>query len=210
MFEGLTPDQLLAGARPEVRKCALRVLGDPTYIEFQRQMCLSYEQRKWLADYMTDMDLRRVGRIRGMNGAKMQTSIAQQMAMRDSVSILKAEYVREYLLSVLEFCPTDYFIPAEEGGWTITLDGFKALPTYVKRLIEDIEYRVIRGQMFLAVRFVSKSQALSLAARYTLPSKVILSTDTAPVATINWDDVVRPAVIDPIEDRIRALEGVGK
>jgi hypothetical protein len=116
-------------------------------------------------------------------------------------SELSAEYTREYVRSVLDFQPTEYFRPALGGGWLIDEEGYSSLPTNVKRLIEEIEYRVVQGVVFLAVRFVSKTSALAMAVRLTHTGKI----GSASSSSIPWDEVVKAVQEtkpDPVETRL--------
>lgn len=141
---------------------------------------------------------------RVLASADVTAAIHQRLQKQEAKSILKAEYVREYIMSVLELCPTDYFRPAPEGGWLIGEDDYYSLPSEVKRLIEDVELRIIRGNTYLAVRFVSKSAALAMAARFTLTQKV-----EATVTAVPWDAIAKQAdkeLQSPIELRLAEYE----
>jgi hypothetical protein len=85
---------------------------------------------------------------------------------------LTAEYVRDFLHTVLEFAPLDHFTPADSGGWLIDEDAYHRLPKKIRRIFEDIQPREVRAgkktQRQLWVKLISKTAALKLAAKYTL------------------------------------------
>jgi hypothetical protein len=145
-----------------------------------------------------------------MSKPHVQLAVNRMLAYLEGKSELRAEYVRQFIFDVLELCPTDYFIPALGGGWLIDVDSFRDLPFKVKRLIEDVELRQIRGERFFAIRFVSKTAVLQLAARFTLAQKVDVNVSNVP-----WDKIAQPpSRAEEVEQRLltyerRLQEGVG-
>lgn len=143
--------------------------------------------------------------LNGMRPRKFTSvvSLILEKRMRDAefASKLTPEYVREYLLGVLEFCPTDYFTPAEDGGWLCDPDTFSRLPHEVRRFVDHVEYRRVRGNQFLAVTFVSKTSALTIAAKYVLTQKIAVAAAVVP-----WDQLAAeaPALDDDVERRLDA------
>jgi len=131
-------------------------------------------------------------------------AIREKLQEYEQQSSLRAEYVRDYIKSILDFKPTDYFQPAPEGGWMIADKDYNKLPENVARLIEDIELRNIRGNTFLAVRFISKTAALAMAAKYTLTQSMQIDT----TKRIDWDELakVEKRGGDLVEERLRAEE----
>lgn len=118
-------------------------------------------------------------------------------------SVLRAEYIRNFIFQILEFKPIDYFTPCVGGGWLVAQSDYDKLPDIARKLIEEVEYRVIRGEHYLAIRFVSKTKALELACRYTLAQKYDIR---APVG-VPWDQVAaQPAAIDSVETQLAEVE----
>src|SRR4051794_25723737 len=106
------------------------------------------------------------------------------------------------------FCPADHFDPGDKGGWLISRDDYRALPQCIKCLIEEMESRTIKTKdgttNTLWVRFVSKGQAMTLAAKHQLGDKVNLHQ----VVNIDWDTLctsLPDTVPDLVEERITAL-----
>jgi len=82
-------------------------------------------------------------------------------------------------------------------------DGYASLPHEVKRLIEHVELRTVRtpeGLMsYLGVTFISKTQALKMAAQYTLTQTVEVKN------SLSWDELHKmeeAPVPDPIAERL--------
>lgn len=129
-------------------------------------------------------------------------AVEEALKGREAVSELKAEYVRRYLLDVLELCPTDHFTVGPDGRWMVTPEQFKELPHAVKRLVERVEMRYYGGQFLVSVEFVSKEVALKMAAAATIGMKVAVSSP------IPWEQIAG-ADLDggakAVEDRIKQL-----
>jgi hypothetical protein len=128
----------------------------------------------------------------------VQEAVQIKLQVREELSDLKAEYVRDYIQSVLELCPTDYFILAPDGDWVVDPEHFASLPQRVKRLVEGVELKYIGGRRVLSVKFISKASVLAMAARYTLTQTV-----HATVSQIPWDQVTEDAAVS-VEDALEA------
>lgn len=168
---------------------------------------LTFQERRFVDEYVVDMDANRAavkaGFKRGASLVKgrgthvlVPDAIRERLDKMSEVSELKAEFVRDYIHDVLNLCPTDCFDVNEAGDWCIDPAAFAALPHSVRRLVESIEEKHSGGKRVFKVNFVSKSQALALAARYTLTEK-----HEVAVAQIPWDDISSPPE-DAIERRI--------
>lgn len=118
-------------------------------------------------------------------------------------SKLTAEYVRRYILDVLELCPTDYFDIDADGDVTCDLAKFAQAPPEVKRLVDHVELKKLpRGEKVFVLKFVSKQAALALAARYTLVEKHDLNVRP----TLPWEEIAgRVEEPDPIEQRLLSV-----
>jgi hypothetical protein len=90
---------------------------------------------------------------------------------------------------VLRFCPADYFDPGGRGGWLISQEDYRELPQEIRCLIEEMETRTVVTETgsisTLWVRFVSKTQAMALAAKHQLGEKI---QATVTQERMSWDD----------------------
>ena len=167
-------------------------------------------ERRYVAEYCVSLSTEAAAAASGLredtinrNGSVAQ-SIEDTLAVREQNSELRAEYVREFVLDILELCPTDYFIYAPDGGWMIDPEDFKKLPHKVKRLVEGVELRTYRGQVIFTVRFLSKQMALALAARLTMTER-----DGSAGSMIPWDQVVTKAALTAsktVEEKLKDME----
>lgn len=174
---------------------------------------LNSRQRRFVEEYVVSFDSKDAARAAGYSGTpakKLQNHVGVQAAVDEKLaelaakSELKAEYVREYILSILELCPTDYFMTGPRGEWMIDPELFKTLPHEVKRLVDSVELKIYRGEATFCVKFISKQAALAMAARYTLVQKV-----DARVTQVPWDELAKEAereVADPIAQRLKKYE----
>jgi hypothetical protein len=130
----------------------------------------------------------------------VRVAIMERIAEVEAKATLQADYVRDYIYSILELCPTDYFTLGPDGEWMIDPKQFKELPLEVKRLVEGVEAKFIRGQLIFKVQFLSKTAALAMAARYTLTQKAEVEVKGA----VPWDEIAsaEKEAEDPIERRI--------
>lgn len=161
-------------------------------VEFPPNMPLKY--RLFVIEYLKSMDAllaaRRVGFSQAAAAVKRLMDpkknpdvvriIQQHVAKIDRSAQLNANYVREYIHTIMEFKPGLYFKPAGDGGWMIPEDFYYQLPDNIQRIVEEIEVReVSTGEgdnkttaRFMWVKFVSKTSAMVTAARYTLTQKL--------------------------------------
>jgi hypothetical protein len=144
----------------------------------------------------------------------IHAALEQEMAKRDMASAMKAEEVRKYIACALKFCPSDYFEPHGRGGWLISPDKLMELPREVRMLIEDVflhkrTTKLSDGteveEVLFRVRFVSKTEALKLAARYTLVENsahmtTFVQTNWGELAGDGWD------LVDPVEEEIAVIQ----
>lgn len=184
---------------------------------------LTGKQRVFVTEYLRDFNGKRAAEEAGYaNGQVAATKLLDpeqfplvaakvkaEMDKREADSRLTAKYVKDYIHTALDFCPTDWFTPGEKGTWEIDEESYKSLPTEIKRLIEEVEFRQRTNEQtgetttVLKIRFVSKTAALSVAAKYTLTQKI-----EATMTTINWDDLYRleGREKDDVEEQIRNVE----
>lgn len=136
---------------------------------------------------------------------EIAAAIAERLAMLSKVSTLNAEYVREYIREVLELCPTDYFTLGPNGEWCIDPVSFRELPTSIKRLVDGVEVKIVKGEVLFKVNFLSKAAALAMAAKYTLTEHLHVKVDK----TLPWEQIAGPLereAVDVVEQRIAAME----
>jgi hypothetical protein len=144
---------------------------------------------------------------RHVNRAAVKPLVEATLAHHTAVSQLKAEYVREYIMGVLELCPTDYFEFDADGDWVTSIEKLSRAPVEVRRLVESVEFKTRKNhegkpEKTLKVTFLSKSSALSLAARYTLVQRI-----EAAVTTVPWDEIAgararQGSVEDDVQSRL--------
>lgn len=172
---------------------------------------LNQRQRRFVEEYVVNLNPKDAARAAGLNNVKkLQKDVGVQLAVEEKLqelaakSELKAEYVRNYILSILELCPTDYFTTNERGEWMIQPELFRELPQEVKRLVDTVELKIYRGEATYSVKFISKQAALAMAARYTLVQKFDVKQAQVP-----WDELAKEAekeVADPIGERLKKYE----
>lgn len=139
------------------------------------------------------------------------------LKIKKEESVLKsADDILKYIHTAMFFEPLRFFQPGERGGWLIDEEGWKSLPPAIGCLIEEVQRRVVvRGEgdtrteeVTYWVKLVSKSTAMTLAAKHQLGEKLnIVYTH------INWNDLyaasqqVNDAILnDPIEQLIASKE----
>jgi hypothetical protein len=145
---------------------------------------------------------------------------AQKLLARlEETAILDAEEIRRRIHEVVNFCPADWFTPLGRHGWAISMEDYRKLPTHIRRMIEEMELTNIRiedqksGRVvekeLLGVKFISKSLALGLAAKYGLTEK---QEHNVNVMTVNWDELydrqAHRTKENPVERRIREARTV--
>lgn len=133
------------------------------------------------------------GRVREVLHKDHVRELAQQrLKERRERSELSADYVREFIFGLLELCPTDYFTLAGDGRtWCVDPHHFNAIPKEIKRFVESVEMKRVAGEWTLVVKFMSKSAALALAARYSLVEK---HEHLHGVGFVPWDAIARDVV----------------
>lgn len=145
-------------------------------------------------------------------------AIERLQARVDATSVMKADDVRRYISTVMQICIPDYFTPDNHGGWMISEEDYRNLPREVRCLIEECHMSSLTiedaqgnktEKHMLAVRIVSKTKALDLAAKYTLTEHHSVNQ----VLTVDFDEMAKPRpvgaeakAIDPVEEKIKALE----
>ena len=180
---------------------------------------LSKKSYKYAAAFAAHMDSRQAAaeagfkerryessRERGlMNNQLVQIKVLDSVKKFEEQTELKAKYIRDYIHSILEFCPGDHFRPTPSGEWMIDQETYDTLPAEVRRLIETMTLVNFQGATYLSVTFISKTAALSLACRYTLTQQVHLQDKQQ----LPWDRIAkiveRPARRS-VEDRLREYD----
>ena len=131
-------------------------------------------------------------------------AVGLKLAERAERSELKADYVRSYVYGLLEMCPTDHFSMNEDGDWVVDPDQFRKVPQEIRRFVSEVE--IVRdkfGRTSMKVKFVSKSQALAIAAKYTLTQKYEMDVNHR----VPWDQVaISHDSVNPDADIEKALE----
>jgi hypothetical protein len=166
------------------------------------------KQRVWINEYLIDLNGARAARVAGfkhpdvaaaklLNPAKfplVAAEVQKALAQKELSSLMTAEEVRRYIHTTLRFCPGDYFLPGRKGnqrGWLIEEEDYRRLPQEIRQLVEEMEARtqVVETpdgarvtKNYLWVRFVSKTVALGLAAKYSLTEKQSIVQTAVP-----WD-----------------------
>lgn len=180
----------------------------------KHKMPLTDRELIFVAEYMVDFDGPRAASAAGYRhpyiiakrildekrSKRIMLAIQDCVEARQNESRLTADYVRDYIRSVLDFCPTDWFVPSENGMTLIEQEKYETLPIEVKRMVESVELKNVRGQWLLSLKFISKSAALAMAARYTLVQK----HEATVTATIPWDKLALGVEVgvDPLNARI--------
>lgn len=142
---------------------------------------LTPKQQMYVLEYCTDLNRERAARSTGYDRkfgplkwtkGRVQRAIDVKLLERAERTELDSDYVREYIKSVLDLCPTDYFTIGEDGDWMIDPEQFRQLPMEVKRLVDGVELRQNKLGTFFKVNFLSKAAALAMAAKFTLVQKI--------------------------------------
>lgn len=193
--------RLVESLSPSKRARLLKELGLA-----ESQAKLSPRQARLVDEYCEHLDERKAKQAASVRGSdafddpEVKKAIEDKLKAREMVSDLKADYIRGYILSILELCPTDHFVLTDDGDWAIDPANFRELPHEVKRLVEEVEVKYSRGQRVYKIKFISKTAALAMAARFTLPQKFEVGPTGTP-----WDELARRAlkeVEDPVERRL--------
>ena len=213
--EAITAEHILAEINclsEKDRSRLLVVAGQSGDLETLLKSC-NRKQRAYVAEYAATLNGARASQAAGYSqnfGVErnpfVQRAIELKLEERMKHSDLTGDYIRQYLMDILQLCPTDFFTPAPEGGgWLLEPERYASLSNEVKRLIEDVEMRTIRGVSFLAIRFVSKSAALAMAAKYTLPQKFDVAVSQVPWAELAGK--LEKEGMNAVEKRLAAVEG---
>lgn len=163
---------------------------------------------RFVQEYLKDFDRQGAEQRSGcssgvLNREDVRDAVRRGQQQYQERCELTGDYVRQYIQDVLELCPTDYFVMASNGDWCIDPEQFRKLPVHVKRLVEGVERVRQGGDVYFRVRFISKTAALALAARFTMVQKVA----AAPVS-IPWDQIAGAVSSeeDTVEQRLQQLE----
>lgn len=167
---------------------------------------LTDRQRRWIAEYLIDMNASRAAAVAGyrhpdvagsklLNARKYPLVVAEvqrAMARKELVAEKKADDVLRYIHTAMFFCPADYFDPGGNGGWLIDREDYRALPSAIKCLVEEMECIHLTSRdgtttTRLWVRFVSKATAMTLAAKHQLGEKVVVHQG------VDWDSLLSAA-----------------
>lgn len=148
-------------------------------------------------------------------------------------TVLEAQDIRQRISEVVNVSLLDWFTP-DQGGWVIDIEAYKELPIHIKRMIEavDIEHVEVLTKRKVKndagdeeevedwvekdrarVRFVSKTFALGLAAKYSLTEK---HQHDVNLMTLDLDKLYADQAArgrksgeeDPVERRIREAREV--
>jgi len=130
---------------------------------------------------------------------------SEALAEQSKRTLLKADDVLRYIHSAIEFNPLKWFIASEDGDWIITEENYRSLPDEVGKLIEKVTRKVkevevngeTKREVWFKVEFVSKTVAMSLAAKHQLGEKMTVTT-----VSVNWDDLLKGKPMLPSEDPI--------
>lgn len=185
---------------------------------------LTDRQLVFVEEYLVDSDAKRAAIAAGyspktaeaigsqlLNHSKykhVQKLIEKKRAERSARMEKKGEDILRYIHTLMFFQPLQYFSPGDRGTWLISEEGLRNLPPEIGCLIEEVELVEIEsdaGTMRKArVRLMSKTQAMTLAAKHQLGEKV-----NATHLHVNWDELFGATnsptnSVDPVEERIRA------
>lgn len=150
-------------------------------------------RREVFADeYATHLDRKRAAAEAGYNGngkrqlidPRIADLVKERLNRKFAKNKLNGDYIRDYLFTVLEFCPTDYcFSPLRGDNWCISPADFHDIPSEVRRLVDSVTPMAVGDCVMYVVRFVSKNAALALACRYVLTQSIDLNVG------VNWGEV---------------------
>ncbi len=113
----------------------------------------------------------------------------------------KADDILRYIHAAMFFCPADHFDPGGKGGWLISQEDYRNLPSEIRCLVEEMEMRTVKtpagSVSTLWVGFVSRTTAMTLAAKHELGETVAVS-QTSP-----WWEILANGIRDgPVEDEV--------
>ena len=169
---------------------------------------LTDKQRVFVAEYVIDLNATRAAVAAGYSpktaasmGCQLldhkayplvAVEVRKALADKELRAEKKANDVLRYIHTAMFYQPLMFFLPGDDGGWLIDEDKVATLPPCIGCLIEEVERRtVMRGDgenrqvatMFW-VRLVSKTAAMTLAAKHQLGEKAP-ATAPAPVG-LDW------------------------
>lgn len=133
-----------------------------------------------------------------LSSVDVAEAVERKLKEYEATTQLTGEFVRQLIVDILQLCPTDYFAIAEDGDWCIDPCEFAKLPHCVKRLVESVEMKWVRGTRVYKVCFISKTAALALAVKLTSVQKHELHV----VQPVPWDEI-QGVPHDPVADRLR-------
>jgi hypothetical protein len=181
---------------------------EPEYTDFQRMVVSEYAN--YCDPKLTAKALNApVAKIRqALREEHVAEAVIDKMIERMDRSELDADYVRNYIHTLLELCPTDYFSKLPNGLWCINPDDFRKVPKEIRRLVESVELKLDKrsGDIVLNVKFISKSQALSLAAKYTMIEKHAHLHAEAPP----WAEIAGAVKVDEKDELEQLIQEAGQ
>lgn len=159
-----------------------------------RRFAMAYVDTLSLTSASASVDTRPQQGLKRLRKPRVAEAVSHLMEDREAKSELTGDYVRKYLLDVLELCPAKYFWIDHDGGWAITQEALRELPHEVQRLIDSVEQRRVfnqsedRWESYLVVKFVSKISALRMAVLCTQVAKGVVAHVQIP-----WDKIAKMA-----------------
>jgi phage terminase small subunit len=157
---------------------------------------LTDKQRSFVAEYVIDLNATRAAVAAGYSARTaasmgcqlldrkayplVATEVKKALAEKELRAEKKADDVLRYIHTAMWFQPLHWFLPGEDGGWFIDPDKVDSLPPHIGCLIEEMELRKVvvgasenRQEVTrLWVRLVSKTAAMTLAAKHQLGEKI--------------------------------------
>lgn len=162
---------------------------------------LDRQRRAFVAAYLASFDPKQAAEAVGAESPMPFLKDSNVIAAIDrgvQESELSAEYVRQYIAGVMEFCPTDYFELTPDGHWTIDPVKFRSVPNSIRRFVESVELKKVGRERVFVVKFVSKTAALALAVKLTSTQKF-----KGKIGGIPWE-LVAEAEVDTVDKRLEA------
>lgn len=141
-------------------------------------------------------------------------AVQKGLAEREAKAVKTGDDILRYIHTAMFYNPLQFFEAGEKGGWLLSEEKYKEIPPQLGCLIEEIERREVITDSGSVVKFwvklVSKTVAMSLAAKHQLGEKISVNH-----LHVNWDDLAERgaglAKPDPLERRIElaALPAIG-
>lgn len=186
-------------------------------IQFPPNMPLKH--RVFISEYMKDFNGQRAATVVGfkepaqaairlldpVKSPAVVAVIRSLVEKHEKTCELTADYVRDYIYTVMEFKPGHYFKSAGDGGWILEEEVYAQLPEKIQRLIEEIECREVNrpdgnSAKFMWIKFVSKTVAMTTAAKYTLTQKLEMQRQAVDL------DAVMRKIIEKKAERAAAQQ----